>query len=491
MKKKEIIILGGGTAGWLTALYIKKVMPMENVTIISNEKIGIIGVGEATTPNIIKFLNFLEISFLDILKEADGSIKNGISFENWNGDNKKYFHGFYPKNDLFNFQVKNVFTHDSYEYFVKYLINNNLNLNNYIYNNRISYNNKIDLNNIDYALHFCTNKLSVFLKKIANLRNIKHVEGTFKKVILDKDGYVTKVKVDNQTFNCDFIFDCSGFRKEIIQKVYNERWISYKKYLPMKKAIPFYLDVEDKIEPYTKAIAMENGWIWQIPLQSRYGSGYVFDSDYITDDQALEEAEKFFNKKLIINNSIKFEAGRFEKSWVKNCIAIGLSSTFIEPLESTSIFLTVGQLETLSYYLNNLFCKDEKHKQMYNKIISNNMEDTLDFVRLHYVCKRKSSKFWKEFSKNKLTDRLIELLPILKNNKISPHYFQDKLKTAYFGLQGHLYVAEGLCLIEDKNKEDFYSMNLSPNLNSYKNIISYYESLAIDHKSFLKSIAVS
>lgn len=487
---KKIFVLGGGTAGWLTALFLKKIFLNYSITVISNEKIGIVGVGEATTPNIIKFLNYLNIDFLDVIKNSEGSIKNGISFENWNNDGNKYFHGFSPKNDLLNFEIKNIFNYDVYDFFIKKLIDSNLDLNKYLYVNKISYQNKIDLNNIEFALHFDTHLLGKFLKKTANIRGVQHLEGTFKKVFVNEKGYINKILIDNITYDCDFVFDCSGFKREIIQNFYNEKWLSYSKYLPMKKAIPFYLKTNKKIEPYTKAISMKYGWMWKIPLQSRYGAGYVFDSDYINENQALEEVEKFLNTSVNIRNVIKFEAGRFEKTWIKNCIAIGLSATFIEPLESTSIFLTIAQLETLRHYLNDFFIEDENHKQMYNKIIANNMEDTLDFVRLHYVCKRKDTNFWKEFSKNKLTKRLEEILPVLKNNEISPHYFQYKLKTAYFGLRAHLYVGNGLGLIKSKGKESFYSKNLYPNLNEYVDIMNNYISSSKEHKEFLNSFAL-
>ena len=172
---KKIVIIGGGTAGWLTALWIRKIFPNYLVTLVESKEIGIIGVGEATTPNLIDMLYELDIDPIKIVKEAKGSIKNGISFENWHGYNTKYFHDFNPLNKLSSFKLKNIFSHDCYDYFLKNLINKNFDFNKHTYIPKISYQNKIDLNNTNFALHFDATLMAENLKKIALKRNIKHL----------------------------------------------------------------------------------------------------------------------------------------------------------------------------------------------------------------------------------------------------------------------------------------------------------------------------
>jgi tryptophan halogenase len=486
---KNIVVLGGGTAGWLTALFLKKILPYNNITLISNEKIGIIGVGEATTTNFVDFLNFLEINPLDVIKKTNGSIKNGISFENWNGDNEKYFHGFFEKNQLNPFYIPNLFTHDCLDYYYKTLIKNNLNFNKYSYSAKLSYENKIDLNNMNYALHFDTTLLSQYLKKIGLSREIKHVEGTFNNLKTNENGFITEIILkENIKIKCNFIFDCSGLSRLIIGNYFKTNWISYKKNLPMKKAIPFFLEEEEDITPYTHAIAMKYGWIFKTPLQHRSGSGYIFDSDYINEEKALIEAEKFFKKKLKINKIISFEAGRYEKFWIKNCIAVGLSSTFIEPLESTSIMLSITQLELFKHFLNNILNYEEKSINLYNEIISKNMEETLSFVYMHYLTKRKDSIFWKNFKKNNLPPKhFIEKLELIKENNLRFFNTSEIINTNTFPVSSYLKVGKGLNLFEKKINLSQYE-NLTPSIKEYKKIVDKNVKIAKNHKTFLKEL---
>ena len=382
----NIIIVGGGTAGWLSALFLRELLPESNITVIQSKEIGIIGVGEATTPHIVNFLKTLRIDPIEVVKNTNGSIKNGISFENWNGDGKKYFHGF--KDSLTDFSVKNVFDHNCYDFYIKSLIENNFPPAEFVYQTKISYENKIDLSNTNWALHFDASMFAEYLEKVGSSRNIKIVNGTYKNANLNEQGFIKSLILENDNLiETDLVFDCSGFSRLLIGKLYQDRWISYSKHLPMKKGIPFWLENSEEIQPYTSCIAMKYGWMWKIPLQHRTGSGYIFDSDFINEEQALSEAELHFNQKLKINKVISFEAGRFERAWIKNCISIGLSSSFIEPLESTSIWNTVIQLDMLRHFVDEFKNFSEKSINLYKEIVDNNIDDKLHFVYLHYLTK--------------------------------------------------------------------------------------------------------
>lgn len=448
-KIRNIIVLGSGTAGWLTALFVRKLFPHFNIKIIGNKKIGIIGVGEATTPPFVDFLREIDIDPLTLVRETGGSIKQGISFENWNGDGKKYFHGFYEK-FLSNTSIPPLFSHDCGDYYYKHLIHNKLDFNEYSYAAKVSYQNKTDLSDIAYAIHFDTNRLSNYLGQIAKERNIQYIEGDFKKM---------KLKYD-------FIFDCSGLSRLIIGK--KAKWKSYRKYLPMKQAIPFHLPVKEN-KPYTSAIAMKYGWMWQIPLQDRIGAGYVFDSNYINAKEAQEEAEQFLGYKINVRKIINFEAGRHKQYWVDNCMAVGLAACFIEPLESTSIHLTVLQLQLLRQFANNLF---DGTNDMFNEIITNTMDEILYFVYLHYITKRKDTEFWKRFNKDyPCPPEFKPVLKAIKNNDLK-HYdikSTNRIQPG-FSVTSYLQIANGLKLFNKKINIKEYE-NLVPSVEQIKELI--------------------
>ena len=487
LKNKELIVLGGGTAGWLTALYLKKIFPFYQITLIESKKIGIIGVGEATTPNIITFLKYLNIDIFDLIQKTKGSIKNGISFENWNGDNKKYFHGFFEH--LTQFSLPPIFTADCFNYYLQNLIHKKLDFNTHTYITKLSYENRIDLQRTLYALHFDTSLLSQYLNETGTSRGIQYINGKLKKVSVDSKGNINKITLDNnKSFSCDFIFDCSGFSRLLIGKHFNIKWKSYKKHLPMKQAIPFWLNHQGSIPPYTTALAMKHGWMWKIPLQHRIGAGYIFDSDYLNRDQALAEAENTLKTKLEVSRVIDFEAGRYESFWHKNCIALGLASSFIEPLESTSIFLTIQQLFNLNHFLNTLFVNNSKSINLYNEMASKNMDETLNFVYLHYLTKRKDSLFWKNFNKNyPPPPEFQSKLDLLKENNLKHLDIEETKKSASFPIMSYLMVAHGLKLFTRKINIDHYK-NVAPDIKQYLSLINNATNRAMTHKSFLSNV---
>lgn len=492
MALKNLLVLGGGTAGWFTALYLKNIFPYDNVVLIQSKEIGIIGVGEATTANVTDFLLELDINIQDIIRECDATFKNGISFENWNNDNKRYFHDFLE--NVNEFEITDIFNCVCYDYYLKNVIKKEYDLKKYLYAIKLSYENKIDVNSgrTKWALHFNANKLANYLEKVGKQRGIKVVEGIFSNATQDKDQFITSLNLkDGRSFNCDFVFDCSGFNRILVGNLFKEKWVSYSKHLPMKKAIPFWLDVDkNKIKPYTTATAMKYGWIWQIPLQSRIGSGYVFDSNYINENQALEEAEKFFNKKLEIRKVIDFNAGCYENFWVKNCMAVGLSSSFVEPLESTSLLITVTQLNIFKQFLNEIKTRDEHSIKLFNNLIRSVVDDVMNFIYIHYLTKRKDSSFWREFrSNNPMPDKIASLFDKIKSGNL--RYFD--LVSSYhpssvFPLASYLKVCYGLSHFSGKdiNIENF--TNLKPTLSDYKNNIEVLTSKAFDHHIFIERL---
>jgi flavin-dependent dehydrogenase len=486
MKKRKFVIVGGGTSGWITAHTVRKYFPDDDITVVYSEKQGIIGVGESTTPHIIDFLNSIGVDLGHCLKAVSGTIKHGISFENWNGDNKKYMHPFVEH--LSEFSNPPIFNHSCWELYNKLLINKKLPFDQYLYQTRLAYENKIDVKNTSFGFHFDAHKFAEYLKELAFFKNIKTVVGDVVSTDLKTNGNIETIHLEDGSIECDFVFDCTGFSKLLIGNLYKEEWISYKEHLPMNTAITFWTEEEDAVPSYTKCIAMTSGWAWKIPLQDRFGCGYVYDSNYINEEQAQQEAEKLFQQKLKVRKVIKFDPGRYRNAWVKNCIAVGLSSNFIEPLEATSIWLELALLANLKHFLNEIDNPNENSIKLFNQIIGNEVDEKMNFVYLHYMTKRNDSAFWKEFQKkHPMPERLKKLWPSIKENNLRHYQINDPMCPAQFPLMSYLWICNGLELFENGGDMTCYE-KVEPNPEIYKLIIDMATERATDQKTFLKSL---
>lgn len=483
MEKFKLLVLGGGTAGWFTALFLKKVLPDAQITLVESKDLGIVGVGEATTPHIPQFLKYLDLDVEDIIIKTNGTIKNGIRFDNWNGDGENYFHSF--NDNIIDWAIPGLYSGECDEYYVKLLINKKLPFEKYLYQHRLAQENKIDLK-VAWAMHFDATAMANYLEEAGKQRGIDVIDGKVLTVSNDEDGNIKSIKLtDSREIFCDFVFDCSGFHRRIIGEHYKTPWITYSKWLPMKKGIPFWVPVEDSIRPYTQAIAMKYGWMWKIPLQHRIGSGYIFDSDYIDEHQALAEAEKYYGHELEIRKIIPFDPGRYKNVWIKNCMAVGLSSSFLEPLESTSLWITTIQLNTLKQFLNSLKNPDEHSIKTFNEYFVDVIDEAMNFIYLHYMTKRSDSDFWKNFRKNyPLPDKLENIKEQMQSANL--RHFDCFNKT--FPLASFLQVCNGLKVFEKSNNV-YGQDNVVPGPEEYKNIIDCrIEKEAIDHKIFLTSL---
>lgn len=460
----KIVIVGGGTAGWLTALYAKKLFKNDHITLIESQDIPIIGVGEATTPHIIDFLEELHIDFVDVIKNTDGTIKNGISFEDWNGDGKKYLHGFSVRNEANPFVLDNSKS-NFYDVYLRYLIQNKLSFLKNTYTPLISYENKINLKNQSFALHFDASKLSNYLSKLSINRGIEHIIDEYECCEQDENGFIKKIKTKNHLLDVDFVFDCSGFQKLFIGNLFKDRWIDYQNHLPMKKAVLFPTKITSS-KPYTTARAMKYGWVFEIPLQNRTGRGYIFDSDYISIDQACEELKTVYDEVKPLR-TIDFSAGRFTNSWIKNCIGLGLSTNFVEPLESTSIFVTIGQLKLLKKFKENICNQDESEIKKFNNIIGNNNDAILKFIYLHYLTKRNDSNFWLEFKDKNIPPQGMDLiLTDIENGQLNENSLPKNTSSA-FNLESYLHICNGLEMYSEQN----INLPIFPNHHLYSMIL--------------------
>jgi tryptophan halogenase len=432
----NLVVVGGGTAGWLTALYAKRVFPQYSVTLIESEDIGVLGAGEGATPILEGLLSFLEIDTPQLIKNTGATIKNGIKFTNWSEKEKSFYHPFTSlvegSNDVpF---VKNEFMEDYYSFSHMYAAKNNHSWEDYCFIPKLSEDKKVPFLFLEngfasasgFSFHFNAKKLAEFLREVGENRGISRVEGIVSDFESDAYNNINKVFVQEKEILCDFVFDCTGFARILIGKHFKSKWVSHAETLPAKKAIPFFLPMGKEIPPYTESTALDYGWAWKIPVQDRYGCGYVFDSDYISEDQAKKELDEFIGFEVDSPKTFSFEAGFYNEIWVNNCLAVGLSAGFIEPLEATSIMQFIKVLNRFfsnPTYLktNNIVIKNE-----FNKVFANETQEVVDFIYLHYITDKKSM-FWKEFTtKNKLPDRVAYLLEVIKTRGLNSSDFFGK-----------------------------------------------------------------
>lgn len=485
---KKIVIVGGGTAGWITALFIQKKIKDIDITVVESSEIGILGAGEGTTPHFKDFLNLVDINPDYVIKRAKGSIKLGIKFTNWNGDGASYFHPFYEGDFK---PSENVFS------LAKGLDNNldNICLSHHVSElNRLKFRHVVGSNQIDidgfHAYHFDAREIADLLKEVGQQRNIKVIDDVIDSFDQDSQGNIYQINLNKTPpLQSDFVFDCSGFHRLIVGKLFNTEWVSSSKALPADRAFPFFLTPDNKsIPPYTEAIAMKYGWVWKIPLQERYGCGYVYDSKYITNQQAKEEILSLFpNATFPREEPFKFSAGNYKDTWVNNCIALGLSSGFFEPLEATSIWATIHSLITLcDNCLPGLFNRDKNYIDSYNKIINKSNLIIENFLQLHYITKRNDTEFWKNFKEHNKIHSEFEIL----QSKKTPHEYEFYAAKIYSKFNP-MWVICGLELHDKKQFKNHIRYNhydLSEKLVLEEKLRTYAELSAIDHLSYINFI---
>jgi tryptophan halogenase len=436
----KIVIVGGGTAGWLSALFLCKVQKgSHDVTVIESSKIGIIGAGEGSTGHLADIVNNRLWNFdcneADFIKECDVTLKLGIKHKAWTPDLSHSYigpiDGSHTGGDIPDLNFLYALGHKDLSKLHTCTI-----LGNFIDQNKSTY---FDMESTtgNHAYHFDAHKVGKYFKKISALEGVKDIDTEVKEVMLNEQGFIRSLKLENgQEIEGDFFIDCSGFARVLMKKL-EAKWISYREHLPVDSAMPFLMpyDENEKIEPLTTAWAQNNGWMWQIPTLNRYGCGYVFDSNFVSADQAQAELEKTIGKKIDPIRVLKFETGRLENVWMKNCVAVGLSAAFAEPLEATSIHSTIVQLTYLTFeYLRDTF--DETYSEGAASAYSRRcgyMYDTFkDFLVLHYMGGRQDTEFWKYISSGAtLTPFVKDMLDMSKHRSPNTSEF-----LGFFGYAG-------------------------------------------------------
>ena len=430
---KNIIVVGGGTAGLISALILKQKHESNiDITVIKSDKIGIIGVGEGSTEHWSEFMSYCGITHEEIIKECDATLKCGILFKDWG--TKDYLHSLNEITDLKLGMERIV---------CQKLISENKKLTHDCYDRGLvpkDFKNRKGLN----QYHFNTNKLNDFLINKCKKSNVKIIDDIIDEVIFNQNGEIEKLKSSTCIYQADFFIDSTGFKKLLIGKL-GAKWQSYEKYLKLNSAIVFPTGDTENYNVFTLAKAMKYGWRFRIPVWGRHGNGYIFDNNFITADQAKEEIDKEFGYDVEIKKEIKFTPGALDKVWIKNCVAVGLSANFVEPLEATSIGTSIQQIFLLNNIINSY---NEKTIEFYNNQVNIVMNNIRDFIILHYICERNDTNFWKSLKTNEIPDTLKEKLELWKNRLPIEEDFDSRY--CLFFDENWTHVLYGLNLI-DKN----------------------------------------
>jgi tryptophan 6-halogenase len=394
----HIAIVGGGTAGWIAALFLARSQPsVHKVTVVESSKIGIIGAGEGSTGLLLDLLQNkwfdTGIDLKDFVDSVDGTIKLGIRHKNWTGDGSDY----YAPLDGSNTSQQNPDL-DFLDIFANYGVNKM-----HVASNIGRHFEAHEFPDY-YALHFDGHKIGKYLKShLAD--TVEAIDSVVKNIELSEStGNIDYIVLDDDSqIKADLYIDCTGFSR-VFSKKLGVSWESYSKHLPVNRAMPFLVDYKDGEvpEPLTTAHALSSGWMWNIPLQTRRGCGYVYDKNFISDEDAKKEVEKLLGHEITPIKFIDFESGRSEVLWKNNCVFLGLSAAFAEPLEATSIHTTIVQMLVFCFeFLNSDEEKTftENNVERYNKRMSKMYDDIRDFLVMHYQGGRQDSPFWNQFIK--------------------------------------------------------------------------------------------
>ena len=422
LPRLEVVIVGGGTAGWMTAAAMAKLLPRRcSVHLVESEEIGIVGVGEATLPHIRAFNERIGIDEAEFMARTRATFKLGIDFENWGRIGDRYIHPF----GTFGRGQGDVGFH---QYWLRMLHEgvSVAELERYSMACMIARLGRFALPTVDpndvrstfnYAYQFDATLFAPYLRAHAERMGARRTEGRIVDVEQNSEtGDIESVVLaSGERIAGDLFIDCSGFVSLLMGKALGEPFQDWSKWLPCDRAVAMPCRTQTSLTPYTSAIAMEAGWRWRIPLQHRTGNGYVFSSSFVSEEKAAEalvgavEGEPIAQPRVL-----KFKAGRRTRSWVKNCVAVGLSGGFLEPLESTSIYLIQAAISALVELLPEKQIAPSDRDE-FNRVVDLEYDRVRDFLILHYhATERSDSDFWNYVRTMEIPDTLAEKLELFR-----------------------------------------------------------------------------
>ncbi|MFW2478790.1 MAG: tryptophan halogenase family protein [Lentimonas sp.] len=461
-KIEHVVVAGGGTAGWMAAASVAKLLGKTvKVTLVESEDISTVGVGEATIPTLLTLHELLKIKEQDFIKAVGGTFKLGISFENWLDVGKDYIHSFgYTGKDCWaagfqHFWLKGKergIAKEYGEYCNEWVAAKN---------NRFAV---LPNQGLNYAYHFDSARYAAFLRKMAEEHGAVRVEGKIQQVHQDPDsGFITRLTLESgQEVEGDFFVDCTGFRALLIEQTLHAGFDDWQHWLPCDSALAVQTENIQAPIPYTRSIAHEAGWQWRIPLQHRTGNGMVYCSKFWSRDEAEAKLRGNLEGELVTEpRPIKFQTGTRRRHWVKNCVAVGLSSGFMEPLESTSIHLIQRAIVRFMQMFPHEGVRQPDIEEFNNQMMFE-IENIRDFIILHYhVTERTDTPFWRHVRSMEIPDSLRHRINLFKETgrvfKVPTELFGENSWTQVMLGQG-LYPEQYhpiANMMEDKELEDF------------------------------------
>ncbi|MEH6437933.1 tryptophan halogenase family protein [Massilia sp. DD77] len=411
---KDIVIVGGGTAGWMTAAALSTMLNGRyNIRLVESDEIGIVGVGEATIPMIQRFNRVVGIDEHEFMRETMGSFKLGVEFVNWGKLGERYMHGFGRLG-------QDLATVPFDQYWQKMrLAGKAAPLEEYSITRMAAKANKFmparhdvpnsPLRDINYAYHFDAGLYAKYLRKLSEARGVTRIEGRITRAtVREPDGHIDAVELENGTrVEGELFIDCSGFRGLLIEQTLETGYEHWNHWLPADRALAVPCESAPVMTPYTRATAHQSGWQWRIPLQHRTGNGHVYCSRFISDDEAAATLlANLDGKPLADPRLIKFETGMRKQAWNRNVVAIGLAGGFLEPIESTSIHLIQSAIQRLVDFFPDRGWSAVDREE-YNRQSRFEYERIRDFIILHYhLNQRTDSAYWTECANMAIPDTL-------------------------------------------------------------------------------------
>jgi tryptophan halogenase len=422
-KIRSILIVGGGTAGWMSAAYLAKALPDVKVTVVESSDIPVIGVGEATIASFQNFTNFLEMKEADWMPACNGSYKYAIRFRDWYAKGDSYWHPFesliYPNASLHvgQFWFRNFVKGGQAErenFYRDCYVGTRLLEQNKVLANTAGLNEEHQLPlgggahpvsvRVPHAYHFDAGLFGQYLKeRIAKPMGVEQIIDDVVDVHLDERGYIDELATKTgKRLRADLFVDCSGFRSLLIEKTLKEPFDSYAKTLFINSAIAMrvpYQDVASEMRPYTTTTALSAGWVWNIPVTERVGTGYVYCKDFMKPDDAEAEFRRHVGEARASSLDARHidvsKIGKHRRTWVRNCVAVGLSSGFLEPLESTALQFVYAKVDLLAVSLADRNFNTGSIAA-FNRYVTAMMEEARDFIAAHYaLTSREDTPFWK------------------------------------------------------------------------------------------------
>jgi tryptophan 7-halogenase len=414
-KLTHIVIAGGGSAGWMTAAALSNALPLDcRITLIESEEIGIVGVGEATIPPIRQFNQKLGLDEFEFLRRTKGTCKLGIQFVDWAEPGRRYFHPFGTYGRAFDFghllyywqQARQQGTVPASldEYCMAWAVAAQARFAPPLSDPRSV------LSTYDYAYHFDASLYAAFLREVAERRGVVRLEGRIVDTRLNGEtGHVEALRLrDGREVPGELFIDCSGFRGLLIEDALHTGYEDWTHWLPCDRAVAVPCESAGELLPYTRSTARDAGWQWRIPLQHRIGNGYVYSSEFLSEADAADTLlANLDGRALAEPRTLRFVTGRRRQCWNRNVIAIGLSSGFLEPLESTSLHLIQANIQRLlALFPDREFAPTLRDE--FNRVANAELERIRDFLILHYHLNRRTGELWRYCANMPIPDSLKE-----------------------------------------------------------------------------------